>query len=79
MMISMILLFYYVSKPEMGLGVFVVGFIFFVTALYYFAVNRVANYFFKISNYSDSLTINCVILILIFLPIPVHLYLLDII
>ncbi len=76
--ISIALLFYYVSKPDVGLGVFVIGFIFISTIIYYIILNGLIGYFLKKSGIIHTIWI-IVLMILNILPIIIHLWLLDLI
>lgn len=75
--ISIALLFYYASKPDVGLGIFVIGFIFISTMLYYIILNRVISYLLKKSETIHVVWI-IVLIILNILPIIIHLWLLNI-
>jgi len=77
-LISIALLCYYSLKPNIELGIFVVGFIFISTIIYYIILNRVISYLLKKSsliNFAWAI----LLIILNILPIIIHLRLLDII
>lgn len=76
--ISIALLFYYASKPDVGLGIFVIGFIFISTMLYYIILNRVISHLLKKSGIIHVVWI-IVLIVLNILPIIIHLWLLNLI
>lgn len=76
--ISIALLFYYSSKPDVGLGIFVVGFIFISTIIYYIILNRIISYLLKKPKIVHVLWIT-VLIVLNILPIIIHLWLLNLI
>lgn len=76
--ISIVLLFYYSSKSDVGLGIFVIGFIFISTMIYYIILNRVISYLLKKSGIIHILWI-IVLIALNILPIIIHLWLLNLI
>lgn len=78
MFISIILLFYYSVKPDVGLGIFVIAFVFISTAIYYFILYVYIRYLLKNEIRTGYFRLIFLIISNV-IPIIVHLSLLDLI
>lgn len=78
MFISIILLFYYSVKPDVGLGIFVIAFVFISTAIYYFILYVYIRYLLKNKIRTGYFRLIFLIISNV-IPIIVHLSLLDLI
>lgn len=77
-LISLCILCYYGLKPDVELGIFIIGFIFISTILYYIILIRVISYFLRKSSVVHFTWIIVLIILNIF-PIIIHLWLLNLI